>query len=115
MPLCVRSMALGLGMAPAEWGELRSKVDDSFWVMRIIGAPVALFNVLDSYPECSGYPPLPNDEDGFSCGAHKYVRYHQHSTLVALTLSRRDYGCLTWVRIACVLLRSSIYFQVPVR
>ncbi|TCD63681.1 hypothetical protein EIP91_005125 [Steccherinum ochraceum] len=60
--IVMEAMALGLGMAPAEWGELRSKVDDSFWVMRIIG-----------------YPPLPNDEDGFSCGAHK------------------DYGCLTFL------------------
>ncbi|KAF8495495.1 Clavaminate synthase-like protein [Russula emetica] len=33
-----------------------------FWVLRIIG-----------------YPPLPNDDDGFSCGAHK------------------DYGCLTFL------------------
>ena len=30
-------MATGLGMTPEEWAELRSKVDDSFWVMRIIG------------------------------------------------------------------------------
>jgi hypothetical protein len=31
------SMAEGLGMAEAEWKELREQVDDSFWVMRIIG------------------------------------------------------------------------------
>ena len=30
-------MATGLGMTSEEWAELRSKVDDSFWVMRIIG------------------------------------------------------------------------------
>ena len=30
-------MSVGLGMTPDEWQELRSKVDDSFWVMRIIG------------------------------------------------------------------------------
>ncbi|KAJ7109721.1 hypothetical protein C8R43DRAFT_1091703 [Mycena crocata] len=58
---CV-SMAAGLGMTPDEWQELRSQVDDSFWVMRAIG-----------------YPPLPDDSDGFSCGAHK------------------DYGCLTFL------------------
>ena len=35
-------MAAGLGMAPNEWAELRAQVDDSFWVMRVIGA---LFNL----------------------------------------------------------------------
>lgn len=30
-------MAAGLGMTPEEWVELKSQVDDSFWVMRIIG------------------------------------------------------------------------------
>ncbi|TBU62337.1 Clavaminate synthase-like protein [Dichomitus squalens] len=58
----MEAMATGLGVTPEEWAELQSKVDDSFWVMRIIG-----------------YPPLPNDHDGFSCGAHK------------------DYGCLTFL------------------
>jgi len=56
----MHAMAIGLGMTDTEWEELKGKVDDSFWVLRIIG-----------------YPPLPNDNDGFSCGAHK------------------DYGCLT--------------------
>ncbi|KAG5652963.1 hypothetical protein H0H81_002861 [Sphagnurus paluster] len=46
----------GLGMTPEEWAGLRAQVDDSFWVMRVIG-----------------YPPLPNDDDGFSCGAHKFL------------------------------------------
>ncbi|KAI0372124.1 Clavaminate synthase-like protein [Pilatotrama ljubarskyi] len=58
----MEAMATGLGMTPDEWAELRSKVDDSFWVMRVIG-----------------YPPLPENYDGFSCGAH------------------RDYGCLTFL------------------
>jgi hypothetical protein len=30
-------MANGLGMSPPEWQELRNQVDDSFWVMRVIG------------------------------------------------------------------------------
>lgn len=30
-------MAVGLGMTPDEWQELRTEVDDSFWVMRAIG------------------------------------------------------------------------------
>lgn len=58
--IVMEAMAVGLGMTKDEWKELRSQVDDSFWVMRVIG-----------------YPPLPNDHDGFSCGEHK------------------DYGCLT--------------------
>jgi len=60
--IVMQAMADGLGMSPEEWEELRKQVDDSFWVMRVIG-----------------YPPLPNDHDGFSCGAHK------------------DYGCLTFL------------------
>ncbi|KIK03355.1 hypothetical protein K443DRAFT_676838 [Laccaria amethystina LaAM-08-1] len=60
--ILMEAMALGLGLTPEEWVDLRSQVDDSFWVMRVIG-----------------YPPLPNDHDGFSCGAHK------------------DYGCLTFL------------------
>ena len=31
-------MAYGLGMNTEEWQELRAQVDDSFWVMRIIGS-----------------------------------------------------------------------------
>ena len=54
--VCVGSMAVGLGVTPEEWEELKGNVDDSFWVMRVIG-----------------YPPLPTDHDGFSCGVHKSV------------------------------------------
>ncbi|KAJ8509240.1 hypothetical protein ONZ45_g8557 [Pleurotus djamor] len=60
--IVMEAMSIGLGATPEEWQRLRAQVDDSFWVMRIIG-----------------YPPLPNDHDGFSCGAH------------------RDYGCLTFL------------------
>ncbi|KAJ7863128.1 Clavaminate synthase-like protein [Mycena olivaceomarginata] len=60
--IVMEAMALGLGMTTEEWLDLRGQVDDSFWVMRAIG-----------------YPPLPGDSDGFSCGAHK------------------DYGCLTFL------------------
>lgn len=31
------SMADGLGMNEGEWDELRRMVQDSFWVMRVIG------------------------------------------------------------------------------
>ncbi|GLB38543.1 putative iron ascorbate-dependent oxidoreductase family protein [Lyophyllum shimeji] len=60
--IVMEAMAQGLGMTSEEWEGLRKRVDDSFWVMRVIG-----------------YPPLPNDDEGFSCGAHK------------------DYGCLTFL------------------
>jgi hypothetical protein len=30
-------MSVGLKMTTEEWTELRAQVDDSFWVMRIIG------------------------------------------------------------------------------
>ncbi|KAJ7675839.1 hypothetical protein DFH06DRAFT_1170709 [Mycena polygramma] len=49
--IVMEAMAEGLGMTTDEWQELRSQ----------------------------GYPPLPKDSDGFSCGAHK------------------DYGCLTFL------------------
>ncbi|CAA7261398.1 unnamed protein product [Cyclocybe aegerita] len=60
--IVMEAMSAGLGMTREEWTELRNQVDDSFWVMRVIG-----------------YPPLPDDHDGISCGAHK------------------DYGCLTFL------------------
>ncbi|EKM79373.1 hypothetical protein AGABI1DRAFT_39707 [Agaricus bisporus var. burnettii JB137-S8] len=60
--IVMESMAEGLGMTKGEWQDLVSQVDHSFWSMRVIG-----------------YPPLPNDHDGYSCGAHK------------------DYGCLTFL------------------
>ncbi|KAH9950538.1 Clavaminate synthase-like protein [Amylocystis lapponica] len=60
--IVMEAMANGLGMSSEEWAELKSQVDKSFWVMRAIG-----------------YPPLPNNYDGYSCGAH------------------RDYGCLTFL------------------
>jgi hypothetical protein len=30
-------MATGLGMTSAEWEDLKAQIDDSFWVLRIIG------------------------------------------------------------------------------
>ncbi len=64
-------MATGLGMTDPEWEDLKSQVDDSFWVMRIIGVlAMLLFRV--PHFERLGYPPLPNNDDGISCGAHKY-------------------------------------------
>jgi len=58
----MEAMAHGLGLNEEEWLDLKGKIDDSFWVMRVIG-----------------YPPLSNEADGISCGAHK------------------DYGCLTFL------------------
>jgi hypothetical protein len=28
---------MGLGMTDAEWEDLKAQVDDSFWVLRVIG------------------------------------------------------------------------------
>ena len=47
-----------------------------------------------------GYPPLPNDHDGFSCGAHKYVPlqlFVNWNQLNSIAWICRDYGCLTYV------------------
>ena len=62
---------MGLGMTNDEWEDLKAQVDDSFWVLRIIGplCYTTLSRVLNL--RLLGYPPLPNDDDGFSCGAHK--------------------------------------------
>ena len=38
---CVGSMAIGLGVTPEEWEELKGNVDDSFWVMRVIGSLIS--------------------------------------------------------------------------
>lgn len=95
-------MARGLGMTTDEWLDLRSKVDDSFWVMRIIGQHLAHpTNTLDKQMTHThtriGYPPLPSDHDGFSCGAHKCV--HPFLFLCFFLTQTvpfvRDYGCLT--------------------
>ena len=49
-------MALGIdvGGDSDEWQRMKGWVSDPFWVMR-----------------CIGYPPLPSDAEGVSCGAHK--------------------------------------------
>ncbi|KAI6122501.1 hypothetical protein EDD16DRAFT_1691831 [Pisolithus croceorrhizus] len=54
--IVMEAMANGLGLSEDEWKELRSQVDNSFWIVRAIG-----------------YPPLPDDYDGFSCGAHNLL------------------------------------------
>ena len=36
-PVWVGSMAVGLGVSSREWEELKRSVDDSFWVLRVIG------------------------------------------------------------------------------
>ncbi len=52
--MVMKAMADGLGMSSNEWEELKALVDDTFWVMRLIG-----------------YPKLPKTNEGISCGAHK--------------------------------------------
>ncbi|GAA5936669.1 hypothetical protein JCM3775_000163 [Rhodotorula graminis] len=72
------AMALGIdvdgdakGDESGEWARMKSWVADPFWVMR-----------------CIGYPPLPPDAEGVSCGAHKdygnFTLLHADSTPGAL-------------------------------
>lgn len=49
---------MGLGMTDAEWEGLKAQVDDSFWVLRIIGL-LALRH----------YAPLPNLEGRISASS----------------------------------------------
>lgn len=76
----MRGMADGLGMREEEWVRLRRLVDDSFWVMRLIGGSELTFSpsMATVLTERSGYLPLPDGADVVSCGEHK------------------DYGCLTY-------------------
>ena len=46
LELTMGSMAAGLGVTAEEWEELKGNVDDSFWVMRIIGSWVSPPSVL---------------------------------------------------------------------
>ncbi|KLO11483.1 Clavaminate synthase-like protein [Schizopora paradoxa] len=71
--IVMEAMSLGLGMSEDQWKDLRSKVDDSFWVMRIIG-----------------YPPLPNDYDGFSCGAHNFLYADPTPNALQVFLTKED-------------------------
>jgi len=41
-------MATGLGLTDAEWEALKAQVDDSFWVLRIIGLHLLLHLYLTS-------------------------------------------------------------------
>jgi hypothetical protein len=38
LDVACKSLSVGLGMTVTEWQDLRSRMDDSFWVMRVIGA-----------------------------------------------------------------------------
>ncbi len=49
----VCSMAVGLGMTDEEFEQLKTQVDDSFWVMRVIGLLWALLYLT----LCSAVPP----------------------------------------------------------
>ena len=33
-------MAIGLGVTPEEWEDLRGNIHDSFWILRVIGSSV---------------------------------------------------------------------------
>ncbi|GAA6037914.1 hypothetical protein JCM8097_009488 [Rhodosporidiobolus ruineniae] len=78
----MEATAVGLGIdlekdETGEWARLKKWVDDPFWVMR-----------------CIGYPPLPADAKGVSCGEHKdygnFTILHADSTLGALQVFLHD-------------------------
>ncbi|BGP30798.1 hypothetical protein JCM10296v2_002555 [Rhodotorula toruloides] len=75
----VTALALGIDVEgdSDEWKMMREWVEDPFWVLRTIG-----------------YPPLPADAEGISCGAHKdygyYTLLHADSTVGALQVFLRD-------------------------
>lgn len=74
------ALALGIDVEgdSDEWRKMRGWVEDPFWVLRTIG-----------------YPPLPADAEGISCGAHKdygyYTLLHADSTRGALQVFLRDH------------------------
>lgn len=41
-------MAHGLGLSEEEWLDLKGKIDDSFWVMRVIGECGLLISYVQS-------------------------------------------------------------------
>ncbi|GAA6061896.1 hypothetical protein JCM10212_004714 [Sporobolomyces blumeae] len=76
----MEATAIGLGVAidekdghdvAGEWDRVKGLVEESFWVTRVIG-----------------YPPLPRDAEGISCGAHKdygnFTLLHTDATKGAL-------------------------------
>ncbi|KAL1409326.1 hypothetical protein Q8F55_003308 [Vanrija albida] len=73
----MHAMALGLGMDEAEWKAFWKLSNKSFWSMRLIG-----------------YPPLPPNADGRSCGEHKdygnLTFLHTDSTPDALQVLSRS-------------------------
>ncbi|GAA5967201.1 hypothetical protein JCM11641_000476 [Rhodosporidiobolus odoratus] len=68
--------ALSLELDDAECAKMKEWTSDPFWVMR-----------------CIGYPPLPKDAEGVSCGAHKdygnFTLLHADSTQGALQVFLR--------------------------
>ncbi|ORY87439.1 hypothetical protein BCR35DRAFT_289504 [Leucosporidium creatinivorum] len=72
------AMGLGMDMEGEEWAELKGLVKESFWVMR-----------------CIGYPPLPENAPGVSCGAHK------------------DYGCWTLLHADSTPGALQVFLQSP--
>ncbi|GAA5884516.1 hypothetical protein JCM6882_005285 [Rhodosporidiobolus microsporus] len=78
----MEATAMALGIDPeedetGEWEKIKGWARDPFWVMRTIG-----------------YPPLPKDAEGVSCGAHKdygnWTLLHADSTQGALQAFLRD-------------------------
>ncbi|OJT15278.1 hypothetical protein TRAPUB_8200 [Trametes pubescens] len=60
--IVMEAMATGLGLTPDEWAELRTKVDDSFWVMRAIALQVFLAQPGFLVEKKGGFKSLPEQQ-----------------------------------------------------
>ena len=91
-------MAVGLGVTPEEWEELRGNIDDSFWVMRIIGSsivpPPTWLRVKSMTQGILNYPMVTTE----SRVVHTSMFYFFPSLVIPLIVYAilRDYGCLTY-------------------
>jgi isopenicillin N synthase-like dioxygenase len=77
----MRATAVGLKLDDKQWRELESKVQNSFWYARVLHHRLLISLYLLGFwkhghsrkrvMRCIGYPRMPADHDGVSCGEHK--------------------------------------------
>ncbi|KAG8704740.1 hypothetical protein FRC09_003355, partial [Ceratobasidium sp. 395] len=78
--IVMEAMAHGLGMSEEEWVDLRGKIDDSFWVMRVIGE----FGV-------------GKDRQGFGIESYWKDIHRCRTRRMGYLAGRTNYGCLTFL------------------
>ena len=91
-------MAEGLGMTNEEWKELRSQVDNSFWVMRVIGE--SRYTLSSGYIQFMLFVQATLHFRTTTTASH-VVRIGTEFCIFASTIAYngcilRDYGCLTY-------------------